>query len=245
MFEQLDEGGGGIRSNKFRAAVGSPPCPLKALEAPTPTRTAAAAPKGKKQEVHADSKLASAVPAQQSGRQRDPEADRQAVVPLIKWRQMTAEELRVLEDQVTRRSSQLFSSLLRASEAEDIRSLSAQTMQLGVISSRLGGQRVREATPKLFFSPSEVTAAATNRSDIIVLPNLKMCLSVKAGLAPPALSSPLSRSLTRGKVSKSPMRLQKTSRVSAGCDQTQSASSSHPEARTSKGWAPGTRTLVL
>jgi hypothetical protein len=242
LFEQLAEGGG-IYSHKFRAAVGCPQCPLKPAEPPTPTRVIAAAAKGRKQEVLAESKVTSTGPPQQSGRQRDSDVDRLSVTPLVKWRDMTAEEMRVMEDQVSQQSSQLFSTLLRAGSSEDVRALSSQTLQLGVMAVRLGGQRVRETTPKLYYSPSEVTASATNRSDIVVLPNLKLSLSIKAGLTPSALSSLLSRSMSGNKMLKSALRFEKNLRISVGGDQTQS-SSSCPETRT-KGWAPGTSTLVI
>ena len=244
LFEQLAEGGG-IYSHKFRAAVGCPQCPLKPAEPPTPTRIVAAAVKSRKQEVPVESKVAGAGagPPQQGGRQRDPDVDRLTMAPLVKWRDMTAEEMRVLEDAVSQQSSKLFSTLLRAGSSEDVRALSSQSLQLGVIAARLGGQRVRETTPKLYYSPSEVTASATNRSDIVVLPNLKLSLSIKAGQPPSALSSPLSRSLSGSKMLKSALRFQKSLRISVGGDQTQS-SSSCPESRT-KGWAPGTSTLVI
>jgi hypothetical protein len=242
LFEQLAEGGG-IYSHKFRAAVGCPQCPLKPVEPPTPSRIVAAAVKSRKQEVLAESKGTSTGPPQQSGRQRDLDVDRLTIAPLVKWRDMTAEEMRVLEDQVSQQSSLLFNTLLRTGSSEDVMALSSQTLQLGVIAARLGGQRVRECTPKLYYSPSEITASANNRSDIIVLPNLKLSLSIKAGLAPSALSPPQSRSMSGNKMLKSALRFEKSLRISVGGDQTQS-SSSCPETRT-KGWAPGTSTLVL
>lgn len=242
LFDQLAEGGG-IYSHKFRAAVGSPQCPLKPAEPPTPTRIVPPVVKGRKQEVLAESKVSSTGPPHQSGRQRDPDVDRLTMAPLVKWRDMTADEMRVLEDQISQQSTQLFRTLLRAGSSEDVRALSSQALQLGVIAARLGGQRVKETTPKLYYSPSEVTATATNRSDIIVLPNLKLSLSIKAGLSPSALSVPLSQSLSGTKLLKSAFRFQKSLCISVGGKQTQSASSC-PETRT-KGWAPGTSTLVL
>ena len=98
--------------------------------------------------------------------------------PPIKWMDMDSEELASLEGKLFIQSGQLLDKLLRTREEEDSSLLATETINLGITATRLGGQKVQKPVIKDYYNPIEMTAMAGNRSDIIVLPNLKKTFSL-------------------------------------------------------------------
>ena len=98
--------------------------------------------------------------------------------PPVRWRNMSDKELSALEGKIFMQSGQLLEKLLRARGDDDFNRLAIETMNLGITATRLGGQKVQKATIKDYHNPYEMIAAASNRSDVIVLPNLKKTMSL-------------------------------------------------------------------
>jgi len=88
-------------------------------------------------------------------------------------------------------SQTLYDLLLRAGATEDTSALQAQLVSAGVSATRLNAYKKEVAEAKAALLPHEAIAAAGNRADIVVLPNLKdyqatrnqaesMCLTMTA-----------------------------------------------------------------
>lgn len=97
--------------------------------------------------------------------------------PIIKWRSLNEIELEALEHKLFEESHYLLENLLRAKK-EEVAKVYHETMNWGVKATQLGGQKVEKKVVKDFYSPAETMAAADNRADVLVLPNLKKCASM-------------------------------------------------------------------
>ena len=233
-----------VISTLFRAAVGCPQCPRKVIVLPI-VRNTVSAQKSRKPEVAVEVRPVTVGPVV------DPVGDvvasnRQRNRVLMKWRDMTEKESLGMERAVSEKVGGLLDSLLHAKDPSNIATLTAEAMRLGQIASRIGGQRVIKSVQKVQFTPSEVTAAASNRADVIVLPNLKTSLSASSKPS----SSPFTSSSSTLSISDHQQRGKSTRgnvARSRSCEMPPSSSlssfSSSNNHRT--GWAPGTITIVL
>jgi len=96
--------------------------------------------------------------------------------PLLLWRECTSQEGRALEARVGEEGLGQLDSFLRASpkDAALQSSLYAKTMSTAVTASRLAALRKPLVRPPTHLTPIESFAAAGNRTDLIVIPNVKV-----------------------------------------------------------------------
>ena len=225
-----------VSSILFRAAVGCPQCPRKVTVLPT-VSNAVLAQKSRKLEPAADVRPVTVGPVV------DPTGEitsnRQRNKVLMKWRGVTERESVAMDRAVTERAGGLLDSLLHAKDPSSKAALTAEAMKLGLIASRIGGQRIIKSIPKVQSTPGEVTTAASNRADIIVLPNLKTSLSASTKLS----SSPSFSTSDYQKMGESRSSSGRATK-SMSCEMP-SFTSSFSSNLHSTGWAPGTVTIVL
>ena len=255
LFQNNPDGGSSseIRSTVFRASVG---CPQRSIlvGAGNGTNTAsgarnASAPKTRKIESARGGR-----PVTTIGENKvTSELDKIFRNPPVRWRDMDTEELQTLENKLFSQSNLLLDKLLRGREKEGLSDLVNETMNLGISATRLGGRKTRKSVPKDYYNPSEMTAIAGNRSDVIVLPNLKKTLSLacmmsdkygdKGGLSPGRLSA---TNLTeQGSGSRSGLGVSGTRTSEGKLGRNTNQFSSSFSGYSGKGWAPGTSTLTL
>ena len=204
LFQNIpeNENNSGIKSTIFRASVG---CPQRILPSTTPiiikneipaskARKGGVIPKTGVQPIVVEILVNSGVTTNKSmtsstsfsSTKTISEVDKLFRNPPVRWRNMNDEELSVLKEKIFIQSGQLLDKLLRARGDGDFTKLATETMNLGITATRLGGQKVQKATLKDYYSPCEMTAAANNRSDVIVLPNLKKTLSLTLSCKQPS-----------------------------------------------------------
>lgn len=97
-------------------------------------------------------------------------ADRDLV---FEWRDLSSEEINKLERRMFSKSQQLFESYIRTVKKEEQDQIRPKLIDNGISAARLQGKQVPVVpTPSVIY-PHEVMHSAPNRSDVIVLPNLK------------------------------------------------------------------------
>jgi non-ribosomal peptide synthetase component F len=149
---------------------------------------------------------------------------------VIKWRDLTVQELLKIEKKQSQKGEELLDQLLRSGPNDDIKDLTTKTFNTGIDTSRLGALKSFKKQQKdSSFLPSEIVKTASKRSDFFVLPNLH--LDVKDIMMTRELSASLKLSQTIGEDGKRIM-----------------VSSIPPKIKgnyKSKGWGPETGTMVL
>ena len=92
---------------------------------------------------------------------------------LLDWRRYTPDEAEILGDKVFGEASELLDNLLRKNAQDDTTELMNKTMKTSISATGLFKEKRKKVPPPGFMNPREMLAKASNRSDTIVLPNLR------------------------------------------------------------------------
>lgn len=116
---------------------------------------------------------------------------------VIKWRDLTVQELLKIESKQSEKGEELLDQLLRAGPKDDIKDLSTKTFNTAIDTSRLGALKsFKKPQNDISFLPSEIIKTASKRADYFVLPNLH--LDVKDIMLSRTLSASLKLSQSIG-----------------------------------------------
>lgn len=109
---------------------------------------------------------------------------------LIRWQDLDNRDANKLETKIFNDADDTFDQVLRAAStsigkdgaisssvtatpAIDVNELTKSAFMYSMVGTRLASKRVKEVEEKTWWAPDEVLAAAPNRSDMLVIPNLR------------------------------------------------------------------------
>ena len=223
IFKNYADAGGKINTAVFRALIGCPPRSTLNTSAAVATFSGNGGSKSGKgssasQPGRSGSVMGGAAPP---GRE---------VAPCMMWRDLGVDELENMESKAFEESGQLLDALLRSkTDSDNYSTLFSQTIQSGILGTRLAAGKTRRPEVRDFIPPAEVMAGAGRRSDVAVLPNLRA--SVTLNKNQPPMTSPAKKATSASPVKEKMM--------------TQTMMLMKKGIAPGVGWAPGTTTLVI